>query len=79
MAMKFRTTGPDVLQPSKHKPEDPPGTLPSHRIAVLDHLGRMRGNVSRKAMAVTASRFIGGRGVTLTKHNGKTVWKGMHP
>jgi len=53
-----------------------PGVIPSNKIQVIDHLNRPRGMVGRLATAATASRFLGGRGAMITKHNGKTVWKG---
>jgi hypothetical protein len=72
---KFRTSNYDAPAPIKKKPDEPPGTLPDHRIAVIDRQGRMRGNISRKATALTASRFLNGRGAALTTHNGQQVWK----
>jgi hypothetical protein len=78
---KYRTTGPDVLQPPpKAKPQDKPGTVPGHRLAVFDHLGRMRATVSHKATEAGVLRYIGGRGATLSKdENGKPCWRGKPP
>jgi hypothetical protein len=66
----------DAPTPISTKPQGKPGVIPSNKIQVIDHLGRPRGQVGRLATAATASRFLGGRGAMLTKHNGKTVWKG---
>ena len=76
---KFRTTGPDVLQPIRKKAEDAPGTLHPHHIAIFDHKGRMRGHVGPKATAATVSRFIGQHGAKLGKKDGKTAWIGPVP
>ncbi len=79
---KYRTTGPDVLQPPpKAKAEDKPGTVPGHRLAVFDHLGRMRGTVSHKATEAGALRMLGvGQCASLSKdENGKPCCRGKPP
>lgn len=76
----YRTdTRDSIPPPPKPKAEDKLGTTPKEKIEVIDHLGRHRGMVGRKSTAATASRFLGGRGATLTRVNGRQVWKGMHP
>ena len=76
---KFRTTGPDVLQPERKKAEDAPGMLHPHHIPIFDHRGRMRGHVGPKATAATVARFIGQHGAKLGKKDGKTAWIGPVP
>ena len=71
---KFRTTGPDVLQPVPDKPEDAPGTLHPHHIPIFDHKGRHRGHVGPKATAATVARFTGQHGSKLGKVDGKIAW-----
>ena len=71
---KFRTTGPDVLQPERKKPEDAPGTLHPHHIAIIDHKGRHRGHVGPKATAATVARFTGQHGAKLGRVDGKVAW-----
>jgi hypothetical protein len=71
---KFRTTGPDVLQPERKKAEDAPGTLHPHHIPIFDHKGRMRGHVGPKATAATVARFTGQHGSKLGKKDGKPAW-----
>ena len=66
----------DAPTPISTKPKIRPGVVPANKIQVIDHLGRPRGMVGRLATAATASRFLGGQGVMLTKYKGKTVWKG---
>lgn len=71
---KFRTTGPDVLQPERKKPEEKPGTLHPHHIPIFDHKGRHRGHVGPKATAATVSRFTGQHGSKLSTKDGKPAW-----
>jgi len=74
---KYRTTGHDVLQPVKTKPDVKPGRLPENRIPVVDHKGRMRAHVGHKIGAAGVSRFV--RDPKLGKHEGKTAWIGSGP
>jgi hypothetical protein len=79
---EYRTdTRDSIPPPAKPKAEDKPGTVPGHRLAVFDHLGRMRGTVSRKATEAGALRMMGGgRGASLSKdENGKPCWRGKPP
>lgn len=75
---KFRTNTPDAPEPRTSKLGNI-GEVPANKVEVLDHHGRHRGMVGRKATAAVASRFLGGRGVTLTTVNGRQCWKGMQP
>jgi hypothetical protein len=68
----------DAPTPFKKK-QIKPGTIPPGKIQVIDHLNRPRGMVGHLATAATASRFLGGRGVMLTRHKGKQVWRGAPP
>ena len=80
MKTTYRTTGHDVLQPERKKPEDAPGTLHPHHIPINDHKGRHRGQVGPKATAATVSRFLGVHGATLgTGPDGKQAWLGPKP
>jgi len=51
----------------RKKAKRKPGEVPPGRIAVLDRAGNLRGHVGPKATSVTASRFTGEFGATLTK------------
>jgi hypothetical protein len=53
------------------KKQRKPGTVPPGRIAVLDRAGNLRGHVGPHATSVTASRFTGQPGATLTKGKSK--------
>jgi hypothetical protein len=73
---KFRTDTHDA--PERRGPKQiTPGTLPAGRIAVLDHMGNMRGHVGKLATSLTASRFLGGKPAYLDKTDeGKPCWRG---
>ena len=76
MAEKYRTTGPDVMQPVPvRKLVDP---LPPSRIPIFkgDH---MVGHVGRKASSATVARFTGTHRNTLTKKNGRDAWIATAP
>lgn len=51
-----------------------PGTVPANRIPVIDRHGHIRGNVTTKATAATASRFTNNPNMKLTDHNGRQCW-----
>ena len=73
---KFRTTGPDVLQPPKKiKTVDP---LPPSRVPIFknDH---MVGHVGRKASSATVSRFTGTHDNKLCKKDGRDAWIATAP
>jgi hypothetical protein len=78
---KYRTDTRDSIPPPplKKRPLDKLGATPPGKVEVIDHLGRHRGMVGKLGTAATASRFLNGRGATLTRVNGRQVWKGMHP
>jgi hypothetical protein len=78
MKSEFRESAYDAPLPRKPKVSKP-GTIPDHKIEVLDHLGRHRGMVTRSATSATASRFLNGRSATLQKVKGKDCWIGDHP
>jgi len=72
--MSYRTNTPDAPEPRVSKAITP-GTVPDHKVPVLDRKGRMRGQVGRLATAITASRFLNGRPASLQTINGRQVWK----
>jgi hypothetical protein len=78
---KYRTDTRDSIPPPplKPRPADKLGATPKNKIEVIDHLGRHRGMVGKLGTSATASRFLGGRGATLTRVKGRHVWKGLHP
>jgi hypothetical protein len=53
------------------KKQRKPGTVPPGKIGVYDRAGNLRGHVGNKATSVTAARFTGQAGATLTKGKSK--------
>jgi hypothetical protein len=77
---QYRTdTRDSIPPPRKSKRSDKPGTIPPGKVAVIDHLGRHRGMVGKLGTSATASRFLNGRGATLTRVKGRHVWQGNCP
>ena len=73
---KYRTNTHDAPIRTPAAPKEKPGTLPAHRIAVVDEQGNRRGHVGRLASEALVNSHFGVRNARLKKINGKHVWAG---
>jgi hypothetical protein len=78
MAKKFRTTGPDVMQPVS-KPKTKPGALPDNQIPIFDHRGNMRGRCGLGMSSAGVSRFTGTLSNRLGRKDGRPAWIAAAP
>jgi hypothetical protein len=68
----------DAPVPFKRK-QTTPGEIPSNKIGVYDHKGRMRGQVGALATSATAARFSGTLNNKLGTKDGRPAWIGAAP
>ncbi len=68
---------PRDFAPKKRAPK--PGEVPAHQLPIYDHLGNMRGRVSKGASSATVSRFGVGHGATVQIVKGRKAWVGVQP
>ena len=75
--MKYRTTGHDVMHPTRAKAVKP-GKIGDQKLGVYDHGPdgelRLRGQVGRLATSSTAARFHGKLGSTIQTVGSREAW-----
>jgi hypothetical protein len=66
-----------MSQKRKYKP----GEVPPNRIAIVDHLGNVRGHCGLTGTQSLVSRFGIGRDAKLVRseENGRLEWRGQNP